>query len=113
METQQIVVVKWSFFAILNIAYGRFHTMTKSDRQSRIVAELRATPSCVSAAGTLLSVSTETVRRDLLNSMSVASSAAPMWGDAARRFRWRSPSAKVDGGWARGGAVAAQASRGK
>ena len=40
--------------------------MTKSDRHSRIVAELRATPSLrVNELATLLGVSTETVRRDL------------------------------------------------
>jgi len=40
--------------------------LTKSDRQARIVAELRATPSLrVNELANLLSVSTETVRRDL------------------------------------------------
>ena len=40
--------------------------MNKSDRQSRIVAELRATPSLrVNELASLLNVSTETVRRDL------------------------------------------------
>jgi DeoR/GlpR family transcriptional regulator of sugar metabolism len=40
--------------------------MSKSDRQSRIVAELRATPSLrVNELASLLDVSTETVRRDL------------------------------------------------
>ena len=40
--------------------------LTKSDRQSRIVAELRSTPSLrVNELATLLGVSTETVRRDL------------------------------------------------
>jgi DeoR/GlpR family transcriptional regulator of sugar metabolism len=40
--------------------------MTKSDRQARIVAELRATPTLrVNELSALLDVSTETVRRDL------------------------------------------------
>lgn len=40
--------------------------MSKSDRQSRIVAELRATPSLrVNELAALLGVSTETIRRDL------------------------------------------------
>ena len=39
---------------------------SKSDRQARIVAELRATPSLrVNELAELLGVSTETVRRDL------------------------------------------------
>lgn len=41
-------------------------SMTKSDRQSRIVAELRVTPSLrVNELAALLDVSTETIRRDL------------------------------------------------
>jgi DeoR/GlpR family transcriptional regulator of sugar metabolism len=42
------------------------HRLNKSDRQARIVAELRATPALrVNELGDLLSVSTETIRRDL------------------------------------------------
>ena len=44
----------------------RENRLSKSDRQARIVAELRAAPSLrVNELALLLSVSTETVRRDL------------------------------------------------